>query len=60
LRGILRGNYGKRANGNIVQTNLLKREDVEALGFVKIVEINGPTRSSLGPCSGKNRTGNRL
>ncbi len=37
------GNYGKRPNGNIVQTNLLKREDVEALGFVKIVEIKGPT-----------------
>ena len=37
------GNYGKRPNGNIVQTNLLKKEDVEALGFVKIVEINGPT-----------------
>ena len=37
------GNYGKRPNGNIVQTNLLKKEDVEALGFVKIVEIKGPT-----------------
>jgi 7,8-dihydropterin-6-yl-methyl-4-(beta-D-ribofuranosyl)aminobenzene 5'-phosphate synthase len=37
------GTYSKRPNGNVVQINLLKKQDIEALGFVKIVEVKGPT-----------------
>ena len=34
---------GKLPNGTIFTTGYLKREDIESLGFVKIVEIKGPT-----------------
>jgi 7,8-dihydropterin-6-yl-methyl-4-(beta-D-ribofuranosyl)aminobenzene 5'-phosphate synthase len=37
------GTYNKRPSGRIVQVNLLKKEDVEGLGFVRIVEVKGPT-----------------
>ncbi len=37
------GTYGKRPAGNIAQVNLLKKEDIEALGFVNIVQVKGPT-----------------
>jgi 7,8-dihydropterin-6-yl-methyl-4-(beta-D-ribofuranosyl)aminobenzene 5'-phosphate synthase len=37
------GTYSKRPNGSVTQINLLKKEDIEALGFVKIVEIKNPT-----------------
>ena len=37
------GTYSKRPNGSITQINVLKREDIEGLGFVKIVEIKHPT-----------------
>jgi 7,8-dihydropterin-6-yl-methyl-4-(beta-D-ribofuranosyl)aminobenzene 5'-phosphate synthase len=37
------GTYSKRPNGSITQINVLKREDIEGLGFVKIVEIKDPT-----------------
>ncbi len=36
------GTYSKRPVG-VIKANLLKREDVEALGFVRIVEVKGPT-----------------
>jgi 7,8-dihydropterin-6-yl-methyl-4-(beta-D-ribofuranosyl)aminobenzene 5'-phosphate synthase len=36
------GTYSKRPWG-LIKANLLKREDVEALGFVKIVDVKGPT-----------------
>ncbi|MGD0974983.1 MAG: MBL fold metallo-hydrolase [Candidatus Korobacteraceae bacterium] len=36
------GTYSKRPAG-IIKANLLKREDIERLGFIKIVEIKGPT-----------------
>ena len=34
---------GKLPNGTIVSTGQLKKEDIESLGFVKIVEIKDPT-----------------
>jgi 7,8-dihydropterin-6-yl-methyl-4-(beta-D-ribofuranosyl)aminobenzene 5'-phosphate synthase len=37
------GTYSKRPNGNITQLNLLKKEAVEELGFIRIVEIKVPT-----------------
>ena len=37
------GTYSKRPNGNISQLNLLKKEAVEELGFIRIVEIRVPT-----------------
>ena len=37
------GTYNKRPNGSITQINLLKREAIEELGFVNIVEIKDPT-----------------
>jgi 7,8-dihydropterin-6-yl-methyl-4-(beta-D-ribofuranosyl)aminobenzene 5'-phosphate synthase len=37
------GTYFKMPDGNIVSLLALKREDIEGLGFVKIVEIKGPT-----------------
>jgi 7,8-dihydropterin-6-yl-methyl-4-(beta-D-ribofuranosyl)aminobenzene 5'-phosphate synthase len=37
------GTYSKRPNGSVTQINVLKREDIEGLGFVKIVEIKDPT-----------------
>lgn len=37
------GTWGKRPNGKIAQLNDLKKEDIEALGFVRIVEIDSPT-----------------
>jgi 7,8-dihydropterin-6-yl-methyl-4-(beta-D-ribofuranosyl)aminobenzene 5'-phosphate synthase len=37
------GTYSKRPTG-IIKANLLKREDIEALGFIRIVEIKGPTQ----------------
>jgi len=37
------GTYGKRQNGSVLKLNLLKREEIEALGFVRIVEVKGPT-----------------
>jgi 7,8-dihydropterin-6-yl-methyl-4-(beta-D-ribofuranosyl)aminobenzene 5'-phosphate synthase len=35
------GTYSKRPGG-LIKANLLKREDVEALGFVRIVDVKGP------------------
>jgi len=37
------GTYARRPDGNIQSLLALKREDVEGLGFVKIVEIKNPT-----------------
>ncbi|MGA3128088.1 MAG: MBL fold metallo-hydrolase [Candidatus Korobacteraceae bacterium] len=37
------GTYGKRPDGNVSKLNLLKREEVEELGFVRIVETKDPT-----------------
>jgi 7,8-dihydropterin-6-yl-methyl-4-(beta-D-ribofuranosyl)aminobenzene 5'-phosphate synthase len=37
------GTYSRQPNGNIVSLLALNRADVEALGFVKIVEIKDPT-----------------
>ena len=37
------GTYSKRPNGSVTQINVLKKEDIEALGFVRIVEIKEPT-----------------
>ena len=37
------GTYGRRPDGKVVTLMALKREDVEGLGFVKIVEIKEPT-----------------
>jgi len=37
------GTYQRLANGNIISLTDLKKNDVEALDFVKITEINGPT-----------------
>src|SRR4030042_2502223 len=37
------GTYSIRPDGNIVSLLGLKREDIEGLGFVKIVEIKDPT-----------------
>jgi len=37
------GTYSRRRDGRIVSLLALKREDIEALGFVKIVEIKEPT-----------------
>lgn len=37
------GTYQKRPSGAILKINLLKREEIEALGFVRIVEVKGPT-----------------
>ena len=37
------GTYSKRPNGTVTQINVLKKEDIEALGFVRIVEIKEPT-----------------
>jgi 7,8-dihydropterin-6-yl-methyl-4-(beta-D-ribofuranosyl)aminobenzene 5'-phosphate synthase len=36
------GTYSKK-NGVIMKINLLKREELEGLGFVRIVEVKGPT-----------------
>jgi 7,8-dihydropterin-6-yl-methyl-4-(beta-D-ribofuranosyl)aminobenzene 5'-phosphate synthase len=38
-----KGTYSKRPNGSITQINLLKREAIEELGFINIVEIKDPT-----------------
>lgn len=37
------GTYQRQPNGKIVSLLALNRSDVEALGFVKIVDIKGPT-----------------
>jgi 7,8-dihydropterin-6-yl-methyl-4-(beta-D-ribofuranosyl)aminobenzene 5'-phosphate synthase len=37
------GTYARRPNGQIVSLLALKREDIEGLGFVKVVEIKTPT-----------------
>jgi 7,8-dihydropterin-6-yl-methyl-4-(beta-D-ribofuranosyl)aminobenzene 5'-phosphate synthase len=37
------GTYMKRQSGTILKVNLLKREELEGLGFVRIVETKGPT-----------------
>jgi 7,8-dihydropterin-6-yl-methyl-4-(beta-D-ribofuranosyl)aminobenzene 5'-phosphate synthase len=37
------GTYSRRRDGGIVSLLALKREDIEGLGFVKIVEIKEPT-----------------
>jgi 7,8-dihydropterin-6-yl-methyl-4-(beta-D-ribofuranosyl)aminobenzene 5'-phosphate synthase len=37
------GTYFRTPDGNIVSLLALKREDIEGLGFVNIVEIKGPT-----------------
>jgi 7,8-dihydropterin-6-yl-methyl-4-(beta-D-ribofuranosyl)aminobenzene 5'-phosphate synthase len=37
------GTYARRPDGQIVSLLALKREDVEGIGFVKIVEIKEPT-----------------
>ena len=37
------GTYSKRPNGSVTQINVLKKEDIEGLGFIKIVEIKDPT-----------------
>ena len=37
------GTYGKQRDGNAIKLNLLKREEIQELGFVRIVETKGPT-----------------
>ena len=37
------GTYARRPDGNIASLLALKREDVEGLGFLKIVEVKEPT-----------------
>ena len=37
------GTYARRPDGNIASLPALKREDVEGLGFLKIVEVKEPT-----------------
>lgn len=37
------GTYGKKPDGNVSKLNLLKREEIEELGFVRIVETKDPT-----------------
>jgi 7,8-dihydropterin-6-yl-methyl-4-(beta-D-ribofuranosyl)aminobenzene 5'-phosphate synthase len=37
------GTYMRRRDGNITNLEALKREDIEGLGFVKIIEIKSPT-----------------
>jgi 7,8-dihydropterin-6-yl-methyl-4-(beta-D-ribofuranosyl)aminobenzene 5'-phosphate synthase len=37
------GTYNKNRDGSIMQLNVLKRKDIEELGFINIVEIKGPT-----------------
>ncbi len=42
--------YIKRPGGVILRSNLLKREEIEDLGFVRIVETTGPTAIIPGAC----------
>jgi len=37
------GTYGTGPTGVVAKLNLLEKKDIEALGFVKIVEVKGPT-----------------
>lgn len=37
------GTYNRAPGGKITQLNLVQKEDIEALGFVKLVEIKTPT-----------------
>jgi 7,8-dihydropterin-6-yl-methyl-4-(beta-D-ribofuranosyl)aminobenzene 5'-phosphate synthase len=46
--------FSSEANGKVISMGQLKREDIEGLGFVKIVEIKDPTSVVPGAfCSGK-------
>jgi 7,8-dihydropterin-6-yl-methyl-4-(beta-D-ribofuranosyl)aminobenzene 5'-phosphate synthase len=37
------GTYSRQPNGNMISLTSLKREELEALGVVKVVQISGPT-----------------
>ena len=43
-KGFFVGTYNKNKDGSILPLNLLKREDIQELGFIKIVERKGPTQ----------------
>jgi len=54
------GTYSKRPNGQIQTLSVVPRQDIEALGLVKIVEGKTRRPSCRGPTSPSCRAGDRL